>query len=147
MARRPARHVTADILDGLPNREASLLSRDPTSIASAWDPVDVFSQDPVSDYALPRLSNAFPAVRSMLTEIEDRRFTEASPRSSRSRARIQLSARAGSQSALYQLGFRSPSFVMVCVRRRRRRQVIFAKGRGGGGKRRGRRNYYSNIWC
>lgn len=101
------------------------------------------------------VSSPLPAIRSLVTQSEDRRFLSGlyPARTVRRGARVSASpgrARAaarGSYSALGALWFRDRSRVLVCVRRRRRRQVLAARGRLGGGHRKPRRRPYSHIWC
>jgi len=122
-------------------------ARDPYSIASTLDDW----QAPVLGRVLPRLSTAFPAIRSELTDFEDRRFLpgDGPARSTRRVARVFAPARArrSSSPTWSALAFRYPRFTLVCVRRKARRQVIFATGKGGGGKRRPRYSAYSYVRC
>lgn len=108
------------------------------------------------------------AIRSPLSEVEDRRFYHpagalAPARSSRrhfspvisighrqpARDRSPPRSRAFfAPAAVEVMGFKAPRHVAICVRRKIRKEVMHAAGIAGGktSKRR-RRNSHSNIWC
>lgn len=115
---------------------------------------------------ITRLPSLFSAIRSPLTEVEDRRlFTpdpiqDVAPSSFRNTvasigpARPARTGQVTSRHLANNLmspkpieAFKRPEFTPVCVRRKQRREVLLALGRGGGGKRRPRRNSTSDIRC
>lgn len=154
----------------------------PSRGSAGYDPS--FSRDlspiangPLSDPALPsdtwrplprQISFQPAAVRSLLSEVEDRRLFEPDGLVSRSirRARVTLQLAQAKQAVrhgvphrpkLYgvvqpkrdQLQFKRPEFVAICIRRHERREVLHALqkvGKGSGGKR-PRRNQWSNVRC
>lgn len=124
------------------------LSSDATSFTVATGSVPVLGSVPVSRYS--------PAVRSILSEIEDGRSFSPQPDLERSvrttKARVftpqtRATGAASRPTRLSAISFEYPVRVIRCIRRKIRRQVILAKGKGGGRHKRPRRRASSNIWC
>lgn len=100
-----------------------------------------------------------PAVRSPLTEVEDRRFFHPDSvkplrtyRGSRTPRLVYHRPRKPPKGRLrkmlpYGISLAAKESVLMCIRRKARRGVILALGNGGGYHRKPRRGPNSNIWC
>lgn len=141
--------------------------RDASSIANGYpaDRLETLIQP------LPDIQINYPAIRSPLTEVEDRRNfhpdrvapvrsprrwnvgvdlpkakAPATPFVSPAQFRsVQKSQTKNSLATQERLQFRAPQFVAVCVRRKRRREVMIALGKKG--RRKPRRTWLSDYRC
>lgn len=125
--------------------------------ASLWNASDLSDGvfEPVSR-SLPQKStiqqNYYTAVRSLLSEVEDRRtFNPAGrfrPAASSRRHLVKtkpIKLTGFASSPIH--GFVAPRGVAICVRRKIRREVIFARGKQGRGNKKPRYNLFSKVRC
>jgi len=107
------------------------------------------------------------AIRSPLTEVEDRRTfhplfdqrpvrslrkwsVRMAPKAPRGQKAVKLPSGRLFDARREVFGFDAPEHVMVCVRRSRRKEVLHAlkkTGKGGGRRRPPKRNAYSDVRC
>lgn len=131
-------------------------SRDLPSAITTGLPQDRYRSAGLFDSPVSSLS---PAVRSLVTQSEDRRYMQGdAPARSLRRAAAYGARRPRvrgrtisppSHMAWEALWFKYPAHALVCVRRKRRRQVLFARGSTGRNKyrRRPRWTEYSHVRC
>lgn len=136
----------------------------PPRIASGYIGDSLHAADELFLQPLPSLPINQTFVRSPLTEFEDNRSwsPDPAPESRTLRGRTQTKINPRSQAArssrgllfdMQQLTFRSPRFVIKCIRRKIRDEVLHAFGKTGKGSgrklknRKYHRNQQSNIRC